>query len=115
MFGPCAKHGSVAWRKIHLTAQHIDKMAPGVKLSIKAGANADSLVPVPVNYDKEAVVIDMEAFRGRIAVRVKGYGGDVPDGLEPKSAAPYFDAPYGSQMTYSIQMQGACTERVSSG
>jgi len=56
-----------------------------------------------VNDDEQYTTIDTKLFQGRVTVRVKDFVGDDPS---HKSTATYFDHPYGSSMTYSIQVQG---------
>ena len=79
-------------------------MAP--KLRISAGPSKESLSLVPVNHDELPIVIDSEHFQGRIAVRVKDFHGELPDGMESLKQSAYFSEPYGSKFSYSIQIQG---------
>ncbi|WFD27263.1 hypothetical protein MNAN1_002259 [Malassezia nana] len=74
------------------------------RLRITAGPDVDHLARVVVNGE-ECMVIDTEAFQGRLMVRVKDFVGDTEDAAH-KSSASYFEHPYGSSMTYSIQVQG---------
>lgn len=74
------------------------------RLRITAGPDVDNLARVGVN-DEECVVIDTEAFQGRLMVRVKDFVGDTEDAAH-KSSASYFEHPHGSSMSYSIQVQG---------
>lgn len=83
------------------------------RLRISAGPDVDHLEVITVNDDASPYVIDTPEFHGRLAVRIKGFAGEVPDGKEAKSTAPYFEAPYGDAMTYSIQVQGQFGEEVS--
>ena len=59
-----------------------------------------------VNHDELPIVIDSEDFQGRIAVRVKDFHGELPDGVESLKQSAYFSEPYGSKFSYSIQIQG---------
>ncbi|WFD31639.1 hypothetical protein MSPP1_002678 [Malassezia sp. CBS 17886] len=79
-------------------------MAP--RLRISAGPAADQLTTLAVNHDLAPGVIDTESFQGRVTVRVKGFEGQEPPEVDGKSTTTYFDEPYGSTMTYSIQVQG---------
>lgn len=79
-------------------------MAP--KLRISAGPTANKLELVAVNHDDKPVVIDSDCFQGKLTVRVKNFHGELPENVEYLEDVKYFSMPYGSQMTYSIQMQG---------
>lgn len=79
-------------------------MAP--KLRISAGPSKENLSLVAVNHDELPIVIDSEDFQGRIAVRVKDFHGELPDGVESLKQSAYFSEPYGSKFSYSIQIQG---------
>lgn len=79
-------------------------MAP--KLRITAGPDSNNLTTVAVNHDERPVVIDSNLFQGKVAVRVKNFHGELPDGVENLDDVSYFSAPYGSDMTYSIQVEG---------
>jgi len=80
-------------------------MPPSFKVSV--GSSVEDLKPIKVNHDLEPAIISSEAFKGRIAIRVKDYHGFAPEGSEPKRGAEYFSGEgYGKQMTWSIQIQG---------
>lgn len=82
------------------------------RLRISAGPDAHRLERLAVNDDKHFTIIDTEQFQGRITVRVKDFVGDEDDSLDRTSSATYFNHPYGSLMTYSIQVQGRFLDSV---
>lgn len=79
-------------------------MAP--KLRISAGPDKDKLSVVAVNHEELPTIIDSKYFQGRIAVRIKDFHGELPDGVEFFKQPVYFSEPYGTNFTYSIQIQG---------
>ena len=85
-------------------------MAP--HLHVSAGPSVSELKTVYVNKDRAATTISSDAFHGRVAVRIKHFTGDVPEGEERVSEAPYFDGGHGTGMTWSIQVQGRFLKEV---
>lgn len=84
-------------------------MAPSLR--ILAGSSASTLQPVAVNHDTQPSIIDADNFKGRIAVRIKGFNGEVPEGVEKKHEAEYFEDGNGKGMSWSMQIQGECGVR----
>ncbi|KDN41693.1 DUF1769-domain-containing protein [Tilletiaria anomala UBC 951] len=86
-------------------------MAP--HLNVSAGPDASSLSTLYVNSDLNPTLVSSAHFHGRIAVRIKHFTGDVPEGKERVAEAKYFEEGHGKGMTWSIQVQGRFLKDIS--
>lgn len=79
----------------------------GPSLRVSTGTSLDQLQVVPVNYDKTGVIeLDSELFHGRIAVRLRDFAGELPEGKQRLKSceSDYFEDH--ADLTWSMTIQG---------